>query len=161
LRAFRWKNGHMTNLGSLYGDVCSLAFGSNSKGQIVGNSIPCDVDGPSRPFLWENGGPMVDLNTLIPPDSGIVLNEAEIVNERGEIVASATLDNGEGHTYLLIPDGHDDVAEGPADADQSDVAPLTQSLTRVAHARLTLAELLARSATRHRGLGLGSPKKAN
>ena len=45
LRAFRWKDGHMTNLGSLNDDICSLAFGSNSKGQVVGNSIPCDVDG--------------------------------------------------------------------------------------------------------------------
>ena len=50
LRAFRWKNGQMTNLGSLDGDVCSLAFGSNSKGQVVGNSIPCDIGGASRAF---------------------------------------------------------------------------------------------------------------
>ncbi len=166
LRAFRWKNGHMTNLGSLYGDVCSLAFGSNSKGQIVGNSIPCDVDGPSRPFLWENGGPMVDLNTLIPTDSGIVLNEAEIVNEKGEIVASATLDNGEVHSFLLIPDGHDGVAEAEAaaDASPSDLASLTQSSTRVGTARLTrerLAQLRARSTARHQGFGFGRPKLSN
>jgi hypothetical protein len=33
---------------------------------------------------------MVDLNTLIPPGSGVLLNEGVFINERGEIVASAT-----------------------------------------------------------------------
>jgi probable HAF family extracellular repeat protein len=159
LRAFRWKNGQMANLGSLYGDACSLAFGSNSKGQIVGNSIPCDGGGPSRPFLWEDGGPMVDLNTLIPGDSGIHLNEAEIVNEKGEILASATFENGEVHSYLLIPDGHDvivDVTEATADASQRSGS---RSLT---HARLTpekLAQLRSLSANRYR-FGLHQPKNA-
>ena len=167
LRAFRWKNGHMTNLGSLYDDVCSLAFDSNSKGQIVGDSIPCDIGGASRPFLWENGGPMVDLNTLIPPGSGVVLNEGAAINEKGEIVAGGTLDNGEGRTFLLIPNGHDDnldVAEGAADANPNDVAPVTQSSSNLTNARLTperLAELRARFANRHRGFGFGLPKQPN
>src|SRR5262249_52321276 len=91
LRAFRWKNGHMTNLGSLNQnqDICSLAFASNSKGQIVGNSISdCDV-APSSPFLWENGGPMVDLNSLIPSGSGLILREGTYINEAGEIAGVA------------------------------------------------------------------------
>jgi probable HAF family extracellular repeat protein len=166
LRAFRWKNGHMTNLGSLYDDVCSLAFGSNSKGQIVGDSIPCDIGGASHPFLWENGGPMVDLNTLIPPGSGVVLNEGAFINEKGEIVASGTLENGEGRSFLLIPKDRDDDddADDATVATQDDLTPATASATHSTHARLTperLAELRARFLNRHRGFGLGLLKKAN
>jgi probable HAF family extracellular repeat protein len=164
LRAFRWKNGHLTNLGSLYDDLCSLAFDSNSKGQVVGNSVPCDIGGASHPFLWENGGPMVDLNTLIPPDSGVVLNEGAFVNEKGEIVASATLDNGEVHTFLLIPNGHDsdfDVAVGAADPSLNDLALVTQTSTKATPATLTLkklTEIRARFANRHRGFGINEKK---
>src|SRR5262249_39846199 len=117
LRATLWKNGRAINLGSLYGDVCSLAFGSNSKGQVVGNSIPCDVDGAqSRPFLWENGGPMVDVNSLIPPGSGLILREGVYINEAGEIAGVADLENGDQHAFLLIP------GEGHADEPESETA---------------------------------------
>ena len=122
LRAFTWKNGHMTNLGSLNGDtdICSLAFGSNSKGQIVGNSIAdCDID-PSRPFLWEDGGPMVDLNSLIPPWSGLVLREGVFINDAGEIAGVADLPNGDQHAFLLIPEGHDDDIEEEASGGESE-----------------------------------------
>ena len=36
--AFRWKNGVLKDLGTLPGDKCSNAWGSNSQGQIVGSS---------------------------------------------------------------------------------------------------------------------------
>jgi probable HAF family extracellular repeat protein len=103
LRAARWENGHMTNLGSLNGDLCSFAVGSNSKGQIIGNSVSGECEHDLHPFLWENGGPMVDLNTLIPPNSGLVLHETQYINERGEITGAAFLPNGEEHAFLLIP----------------------------------------------------------
>ena len=45
-----------------------------------------DVDNPlQHAFIWENGGPMVDLNTLIPANSGLELEEAFNINDRGEI----------------------------------------------------------------------------
>jgi probable HAF family extracellular repeat protein len=164
LRAARWKNGRVTNLGSLNddSDICSLAFGSNSKGQIVGNSISdCNV-APSHPFLWENGGPMVDMNSLIPPGSGLVLNEGVYVNEKGEIAGVATLDNGDVHAFLLIPrEGDDHEAESEAST-QSDAAPEVGNSASATHARLTpamLAALRARFANRHRGLGLTAPKR--
>ena len=48
--------------------------------------IDDDLDfGNARAFLWENGGPMVDLNTLIPPNSGLTLVQAFSINDRGEI----------------------------------------------------------------------------
>jgi probable HAF family extracellular repeat protein len=152
-RAFRWKNGHMTNLGSLNHDACSSAIASNSRGQIVGNSINCAGDFQVRPFLWENGGPMVDLNSLIPAGSGLVLREAVFINEAGEIAGAADLPNGDQHAFLLIPGEGDGDSEsehatqsdaltgglGPANADV--VTPTAQDL----------AEVPARPAARRRG----------
>lgn len=166
-RAFRWRNGHMANLGSLNDDVCSLAFASNSKGQIVGNSIPCDVDGaPSRPFLWENGGPMVDMNSLIPPVPGLVLTEGAFINEAGEIAGVATLDNGDQHAFLLIPregDASDVDSEMTTEGDAAQALNEPPSVS-AARARLTPEMLIAlRARFAHRQLGLGSlpPKQAN
>jgi len=164
LRATRWKNGRATNLGSLNGDVCSIAFGSNSAGQIVGNSIACDVDGGAvRPFLWENGGPMVDLNSLIPPGSGLTLREGVFINDAGEIAGVADLENGDQHAFLLIPrEDNVDEAEGDLTA-ESDTAPALQELPSVsARMRLTpemLAALRAQFSHRQRGLGLRLPSR--
>jgi len=103
LRPFFWKNGRMTNLGSLNGDPCSRAFSSNSKGQVVGVSLSdCDVTGHA--FLWDNGGPMVDLNSLIPPNPDFVLHEANFIGGNGEITGKALLPNGDAHAFLLIPE---------------------------------------------------------
>jgi probable HAF family extracellular repeat protein len=165
LRATLWKNGHANNLGSLDGDVCSLAFGSNSKGQVVGNSIPCDVDGAqSRPFLWENGGPMVDMNSLIPPDSGLILREGVFINEAGEIAGVADLPNGDQHAFLLIPGGDSGDESGSETTNQ--IETLTQRGSKdpgAAPTRLTPARLGAlRARFAHRpapGLELQRPVK--
>jgi hypothetical protein len=65
-------------------------------------------------FLWENGGPMVDLNTLIPSGSSLQLTYAVAINERGEIagfgVPPGVLPeeyDTKGHAYILIPCGDD------------------------------------------------------
>src|SRR5262249_17477548 len=99
---FLWKNGIMTDLGILPGDSCSQSQAVNSKRQMVGESAPCDFTS-ARAFLWENGGPMVDLNTLVPSGSGLQLDSAVDINDRGEIVGSGILANGNAHAILLIP----------------------------------------------------------
>ena len=105
---FLWKHGVMTDLGTLGTDLCNHAFMSNKRGQIVGTSEAV-CGGPStHAFLWENDGPMVDLNTLIPEDSGAPLYEADNINEHGEIVAGGlpagcSDPSACGHDYLLIP----------------------------------------------------------
>jgi probable HAF family extracellular repeat protein len=156
LRAARWKSGHMTNLGALNGDPCSFAVGSNSKGQIIGNSVSGECEHDLHPFLWENGGPMVDLNTLIPPGSGLVLHEATYINELGEITGAAFLPNGEEHAFLLIPKAQDDDDASSSTAPtQADVAPGTPSLTNLAHSRLApekVAAFAARLAHRSRSM---------
>jgi probable HAF family extracellular repeat protein len=109
--AFLWKNGVMTDLGTQDSDPCSNALSINPKGQIVGGSSDCFTF--LHAFLWENGGPMIDLNTLIPSGSGLTLTEATFINDRGEIAAQGVLPNGDTHTALLIPcdDDHPNVEE--------------------------------------------------
>ena len=63
--AFLWKNGVMTDLGTVGTDPCSRASAINSNGQIVGGSSDCTTF--LHAYLWENGGPMIDLNTLVAP----------------------------------------------------------------------------------------------
>jgi len=99
---FLWRAGVKTNLGKLYAaSVCDVPFSINSKGQIVGESGDCDQGG--RAWIWENGGPMADLNTLVPPGSNLYLVEAQFINDRGEIAGRGVLPNGDNHAFLLIP----------------------------------------------------------
>jgi probable HAF family extracellular repeat protein len=98
--AFLWKNGVMTDLGTVR--ARSQAWHINSKSQIVGTT----GDGPessNRAFLWESGGPMVDLNTLIPQGSLITLRYPVDINDAGEILAFGVLPNGDSRPALLIP----------------------------------------------------------
>jgi hypothetical protein len=60
-------------------------------------------------FLWEDGGPMVDLNTLIPADSSLTLTYAVAINDSG-VIAGFGVPPGVppedfeiGHAYILIP----------------------------------------------------------
>lgn len=109
--AFLWKNGVMMDLGNL--GQTSTAYSTNSNRQIVGASTvnPGDI----RAFLWEHGGPMIDLNTRIPASSSLQLVYALSINDRGEIagigvppgVPSQDYET-RGHAFLLIPKDGDD-----------------------------------------------------
>ena len=110
--AFLWKNGVMTDLGNL--GKTSNAHNINSKGQVVGSSRVSFETGEARAFLWEKGGPMVDLNNLVPANSAFDLVSADYINDRGEIVGEgvpAGVPFGDietrGHVYLLIPVGEE------------------------------------------------------
>jgi probable HAF family extracellular repeat protein len=111
--AFLWRKGVMTDLGTLDGN--SRAKAVNSRTQVVGHYfITGRAEPPFRhPFLWEEGGPMVDLNDLIPSGSSLELVDALDINERGEIMGVGVPDRCFpdfcGHTYLLVPCGSDDV----------------------------------------------------
>jgi probable HAF family extracellular repeat protein len=101
-----WHQGVLTDLGTVGSDPCSRGFAINSKGQIVGGSSTCSAF--VHAFLWEDGGPMVDLNTLVPTGSDLTLTEAIFINDRGEIAGNGVLSSGDTHAFLLIPCGESD-----------------------------------------------------
>ena len=84
----------MDDLGTVDGDPVSGAFHINSRDQVVGTSGPLSGEWVHA-FLWENSGPIVDLNTLARSDSGVQLVSAPDINDRGEITALGKLPNGD------------------------------------------------------------------
>ena len=137
--AFLWKNGVMTDLGTVDGDPCSASDGINSKGQVVGESSPSCFGGPAQEgFLWENEGSAVDLNTLISPNSGLVVTTGFSINDRGEINGNGLLPNGDQHAILLIPcdENHPDVE----DCDYS-LAEATSSAVQLRPAQIPQAQV--------------------
>jgi probable HAF family extracellular repeat protein len=66
---------------------------------IVGVSI--DASYNERAVVWHGKGP-VDLNTLIPENSGWLLECAQGINDAGEIVGFGTL-HGSTHAFLAKP----------------------------------------------------------
>jgi probable HAF family extracellular repeat protein len=98
-RGFLWKNGELTDVGVVPGDRCSIAWGINARGQVVGASGHCH--GGVHAFLWQNGS-IVDLNTLVAP-SKLRLTLAWLITDRGEIAGEASLPNGAQHAFLLVP----------------------------------------------------------
>jgi probable HAF family extracellular repeat protein len=127
---FLWRKGTMTDLGTLPGDPCTRANWINERRQIVGNSSDCTW--AFHALLWEDGGPPIDLNTLIAPNSSLHLTNANNINERGEIAGSgvpagcqpADVDTC-GHAYLLIPCGHGHADEKECGENPGNSAPMT------------------------------------
>jgi probable HAF family extracellular repeat protein len=159
LHAFFWRNGVMTDLGTVGTDPDSQANSINSRGQVVGASFELDV-ADLHGFLWEDGGPIVDLNTLVPPGSSVFVPAAIGINDRGEIAAKGVLSNGDQRAVLLIPcdEGHRDV-EG---CDYSMVdAPAAVAQTTPAvrgTSSRTLPQSLVRRMSRHRFPGPGASR---
>lgn len=93
-----------TALGTLGGDR-SQALAINAGSQIVGLATLPQAPGDDprqRAFLWE-GGVLRDLNLLIDSGAGLVLEQANDINDRGEIVGEATNRQGDKRAVLLLP----------------------------------------------------------
>jgi probable HAF family extracellular repeat protein len=99
--AFLWKDGQIQDLETVDGDACSTANSINSQGQIVGDSGDCNT--PGHAFLWENDGPMVDLNALISGKPALLVTSGLFINDHGEIACLGRLLNGNQHACLLKP----------------------------------------------------------
>ncbi|MDB4871336.1 MAG: hypothetical protein JWL97_2340 [Gemmatimonadales bacterium] len=82
-RAVRWKNGVVTNLGTLPNTASSYAIGINASGQIAGYSRPSD-GGLGRAWIWQNGV-MTDLGTL----PGGIGAGARAINDAGQVAGVA------------------------------------------------------------------------
>lgn len=111
-RAFYWHRGHMTNLGTLGTDEASEAFSINNHGLIVGQTFVRGGDDLNG-FLSDNGGPLINLNSLVRAGSKLHVIAAVAINDRGEIAGSGRLPNGDIHPIVLIP--LDEDAEDPGD----------------------------------------------
>jgi probable HAF family extracellular repeat protein len=103
--AYFWEAGVMRDLGVPAADDNSEANSLNDAGQVVGDSGVGYILNylPDRALLWQNDQ-WIDLNALIPADSGYRLMAAFDVNARGQIVVSAIqLSTGKMHAALLTP----------------------------------------------------------
>jgi hypothetical protein len=88
---------------------------------------------------------MIDLNTLVPPGTGLELADAGAasINDRGEIDGDRVLPNGDVHAFLLIPcDGNHPGIKG-CDYDLVDDADLVQVSPKTVTQKNTAAHVNA------------------
>jgi len=103
-----YSNGAWVDLGAVPGAVSTQATGINGLGQIVGTAIfPVRSYHPFRPgkhvgFIVSSGS-LIDLNTLVPANSGFTITDAVGINNSGQILCDATNASGYEHAILLSP----------------------------------------------------------
>jgi len=98
--AFVYLNSTMVDLGTLGGSF-TQANAINDVGLIVGSSrTPGDAD--THAVIWTANGGIVDLNLLIPANSGWDLQGANSISNNGKIGGAGVI-KGQQHAFLLIP----------------------------------------------------------
>jgi len=90
-------DGTMKDLSLLLGGGTSYANDINDKGQVVGRFTTSE--GKPHAFLYDDGE-VLDLNDVLPPNSGWVLEDANSINEKGQI-AGMGVHNGESTSFLI------------------------------------------------------------
>jgi probable HAF family extracellular repeat protein len=89
--AFLWSNGTITDIGAAFYPDELYPTGINDSGVIVGG-----------PLIYSTGT-LQNLNNLIPSGSGVTLDDATGINDKGQILANGSNGvNGE-HAFLLTP----------------------------------------------------------
>ena len=109
--AFVWRSGTMSDIGTL-GGPASHANAIAPNGDVVGAADTSVVGNVftlgssitttyvSHAFIWRNGK-MTDLNTLLPANSGWMLQEATGINSKGQIVGFGTYTTMGTRSFLL------------------------------------------------------------
>jgi probable HAF family extracellular repeat protein len=151
--AVLWRDRVLIDLGTVGADRCAEAYSINSHGQVVGESGDCGGPLPNHGWVWENSGPVVNLNSLIVPSSQIRFGHAVFINDRGEISGDGYLPNGDVRAIVLIPcdENHPDV-EGcdyglveSATADEAHTAQITKAPEAAASpSKLSATEIMPR-----------------
>ena len=67
-------------------DYQSEAYGLNSFGEVVGYAQDQSLASRAFKYVPGGGGTMIDLNTLLPPNSPWVLTKAQSINDVGVVV---------------------------------------------------------------------------
>ncbi len=98
---FVWTDGHIKNLPGLARGKGSFSTANsiNNQGQIVGNSWV--RENHLHACLWQQES-VVDLNDLIPKNSGWTLISAQSINDQGQIACNGIY-QGHIHAVLLMP----------------------------------------------------------
>ena len=92
----------MRDLGTLPGIRDTRANAINDRGEVVGRIVGRIVrKSNERAVLWR-GGRVYNLNALIPPGTGWILQEAVALNNQGWIIGNGK-HNGVAHAFLLRP----------------------------------------------------------
>jgi probable HAF family extracellular repeat protein len=94
--AFMYSGGTLADLGTLGGGY-SAPNAINNLGAVVGTSAT--TNGNYHAFLYQMGQ-MVDLNTLLPTNSGWELTDAYFINDSGRIVGLGTY-NGLSQWFIM------------------------------------------------------------
>lgn len=97
-----YQDGRWYDLGAVDGIASSLANGINGAGLVVGASF--GSDGTVATLFVD--GKAIDLNTLIPPNTGWTLTNAFAINDAGQIVGEGIVRASYGvwtHAFLLTP----------------------------------------------------------
>jgi probable HAF family extracellular repeat protein len=112
---FVWKKGVMTDIGTLAPNPNSVAQAINEKGCVVGDVFtgalykPIFEGGtlaPSSHGVLYSDGVLIDVNTLIPTDSGWELKTANDINDECQIVGAGYYKGSKYMTaYVLTPPG--------------------------------------------------------
>jgi len=100
---FLWEDGIMRDLGGIAGFSTLGPWAINNLGEIVGATFEEDTFN-ARAFYWaEDSGPAI-VQDLLPPDSGITVEFAGDINDRGQFVGwGYTDDRFRAQGFLVSP----------------------------------------------------------
>jgi probable HAF family extracellular repeat protein len=124
--AFLYENGSFHLLGGLPGFTLSAALGINERGDIVGTSH--DVHPVVSATLFTRGA-VFNLNNMIDPHSGWMLQKAYAINAAGQIVGFGFNPAGLWEGFLLTPTSGVGPVLVPGDADGNGTIDFSDLLT--------------------------------
>lgn len=102
---FLWtRESGMQDLGEPPNTTNSYAAAINLFGLVAGGAClaPCTTQESSHAFLWSRATGWIDLNNLIPRNSGWILENAAAINTWGQITGMGYI-GGQYHAFLLSP----------------------------------------------------------